>query len=260
MKLNGGFFFMATLMGLSSFYIKNHISWGRSMNWIENPVASIAGAKVYVLPDTNSSVLKNLKFNIGLDIIKFGSSSQGGWFQVNINDTILYIKECDVIKYSFTTEDNLTYLIKTDDYLPLTIYKVTDNRVVDSLHVKNSGNKIEFIQNVDWKNLNTLILFTEYQEYCGGGTVYQYVVDANDSLSNLITHSDYMDDGIEEYTFSSSIHFLENGKLILNETEDWITMDEDLNLIKTKEGGFQRDSRDSTIFFQWNGNELIQLD
>jgi hypothetical protein len=210
-----------------------------------NPFVLSDSCRLFSKPDTNSRVIRMLKFSkqIQIKILNEGYVQRISknytkyeilkWYKVSCLDTEGYVMGSEIAKYQFRNGIDRILYIMTDDlsekFNPaggLRIYKydVDQKKFLDTLDIKispgESETRITELNSTGWKNVDILFRIENIEAYCGGGDQNIFIADANGKLTNIISSLVYGEIGNEYVsTVFLPIKF-DKGKVLLIENGD----------------------------------------
>lgn len=283
-----------------------------------NPVVFTDSARIYQWPDSTSKTFGYLKKGENIRIIKQGYQSNSiqtvsgkiytnkSWYKIESRFMSGYVMSDDIARYSIHNyEKKFFYLIKTDEGdrfnkgHGVTIYKYDHRNKIysDTFHIDNMSGAcvVKNVSEVKLKNTDVLFSIKRTWPFCGGGWRNVFVVDANDSLYELITDhgsGEYISYNFTNVWFPVSFHeskvkFLYNGDvdaafnklygkvdehdvpenmnipldeliIVENETGE-ATTDENGIYIEKQDGDYNIIKTTSTEYFRWNGYRLQKV-
>lgn len=283
-----------------------------------NPVVFTDSARIYQWPDSTSKIFGYVKKGEIIRIIKQGYQTNSiqtdsgkiyknkSWYKIESRFISGYVVSDDIARYSIHNyEKKYFYFIKTDEgdrFNPgngITVYKYDEKSkiYIDTFHVDNMSGAcvVKNVHEVKLKNADALFSIKRLWPFCGGGWRTVFVVDANDSLSELVT--DFGSGEYISYSFSnvwlpvsfheSKVKFLYNGdvdasfdkfngKIVEHEVpknihfplDELIIIENETGEATTDENGIYMEKPDgeydiiktsSTEYYRWNGHQLQKV-
>jgi hypothetical protein len=193
-------------------------------NNILNPVTFLDSTKVYSRPDTSSEVLKVIEFNTELTLLREGNDNSINWYEIESWNKIGYIKANDIIKHSVIGDGNKYFIQNLPRKTVVYKYSNQKKQFMDTLELSIYTNTVEQIMHDGWKNVNCLFKISRISPTCGGGGTSLYIIDANNSMSVLISTGYNNTESIVDEPYVESTVYLPmkfmNGKVLLVEDGD----------------------------------------
>jgi hypothetical protein len=188
-------------------------------NNILNPVTILDSTKVYSRPDTTSEVLRVIEFNTELTLLREGNDNTNNWYEIESWNKIGYVKAKDIIAHSMMGDSNKYFIKNLPRQTMVYKYSLQRKQFMDTLEISIYTNTVEQIKHDGWKNVNCLFKISRISPTCGGGGTSIYIVDANNSLSELIRTGYNNTESIVDEPYVASAVYLPmkfmNGKILL---------------------------------------------
>ncbi len=196
--------------------------------------------KLYSSPDTNSNVLRTLKFRTQLTIIESGRDQRkieeynlvNGKKELKIKYLALdwykisypfsgYIKASDVALLLFNNYEKRTdYFMPAIGVFKLLKYDLSKNIFIDSIELPDFyAEKIDIIDHNGWKNVDMLLHAGFVAPYCGGGGEDIFIIEANNKFTKIISCSyQNIEDITDQDDYESTVYIpvkFGSGKILL---------------------------------------------
>ncbi|MBI1289176.1 MAG: hypothetical protein GC178_16540 [Flavobacteriales bacterium] len=274
--------------------------------------------KVYDRPDTSGSVLQVLRFTKALNILAEGDDvnrvnveavNENGetytyikytvmrWYKIQLKDQVGYVDASRVASCTFNDPKGLyKYLFLFGKIIK---FDYATGQFVDTLQILSfRGDVVRQIDPRGWKNVNLLLSLTMINDYCGGGETTVFVIDANDSLSELIRTESYYDDGgegghasmvwlpitfytgrvrhilngdvenvlntyngeLNMYQLPNGLDAAENEVVVFKDVAETAIVDENEEFLFNEDGSQRYIETETLKFLRWNGAELVPIE